>query len=290
MIESRAQGGGGPTVQRMLVGARLRRLRTDMGLTREEAAEAIRASEWKIHRLENGQVGFKDRDIVDLLRLYEVTDPEEVAEFVTLAREANTPGWWRHYGDLLPSWFRTYVDLEAAAAVIRTYEGQFVPGLLQTDAYMRAVVHGAHLEDSGEEVGRRVRLRMARQTLLTREQPPRLWAVIDEAALRRPVGGREVMRSQLERLLEASKLPNVTLQILPFAAGAHPAMVGSFSILRFPDQELPDVVYLEHLTSASYLSKTDEVDRYLHVMESICVRAAPPERTGELLGKILDEL
>jgi transcriptional regulator with XRE-family HTH domain len=290
MIESRAQGGGGPTVQRMLVGARLRRLRTDMGLTREEAAEAIRASEWKIHRLENGQVGFKDRDIVDLLRLYEVTDPEEVAEFVTLAREANTPGWWRHYGDLLPSWFRTYVDLEAAAAVIRTYEGQFVPGLLQTDAYMRAVVHGAHLEDSGEEVGRRVRLRMARQTLLTREQPPRLWAVIDEAALRRPVGGREVMRSQLERLLEASKLPNVTLQILPFAAGAHPAMVGSFSILRFPDQELPDVVYLEHLTSASYLSKTDEVDRYLHVMESICVRAAAPDRTAELLGKILDEL
>jgi transcriptional regulator with XRE-family HTH domain len=290
MIESRAQGGGGPTVQRMLVGARLRRLRTDMGLTREEAAEAIRASEWKIHRLENGQVGFKDRDIVDLLRLYEVTDPEEVAEFVTLAREANTPGWWRHYGDLLPSWFRTYVDLEAAAAVIRTYEGQFVPGLLQTDAYMRAVVHGAHLEDSGEEVGRRVRLRMARQTLLTREQPPRLWAVIDEAALRRPVGGREVMRGQLERLLEASKLPNVTLQILPFAAGAHPAMVGSFSILRFPDQELPDVVYLEHLTSASYLSKTDEVDRYLHVMESICVRAAAPDRTAELLGKILDEL
>jgi transcriptional regulator with XRE-family HTH domain len=290
MIESRAQGGGGPTVQRMLVGARLRRLRTEMGLTREEAAKAIRASEWKIHRLENGQVGFKDRDIVDLLRLYQVTDPEEVAEFVTLAREANTPGWWRHYGDLLPSWFRTYVDLEAAAALIRTYEGQFVPGLLQTDDYMRAVVRGAHLEDNSEEVGRRVRLRMARQTLLTREQPPRLWAVVDEAALRRPVGGREVMRRQLERLLEASKLPNVTLQVLPFAAGAHAAMVGSFSILRFGDQELPDVVYLEHLTSASYLSKTDEVDRYLHVMESICVAAAAPDRTAELLGRFLDEL
>ena len=290
MIESRAQGGGGPTVQRMLVGARLRRLRTEMGLTREEAAEAIRASEWKIHRLENGQVGFKDRDIVDLLRLYQVTDPEEVAEFVTLAREANTPGWWRHYGDLLPSWFRTYVDLEAAAAVIRTYEGQFVPGLLQTDDYMRAVVRGAHLEDNSEEVGRRVRLRMARQTLLTREQPPRLWAVVDEAALRRPVGGRKVMRGQLERLLEASKLPNVTLQVLPFAAGAHAAMVGSFSILRFGDQELPDVVYLEHLTSASYLSKTDEVDRYLHVMESICVRAAAPDQTVELLNRLLDDI
>jgi len=274
----------------MLVGARLRRLRTEMGLTREEAAEAIRASEWKIHRLENGQVGFKERDIVDLLRLYEVTDPGEVADFVALAREANTPGWWQHYGDVLPSWFRTYVDLEAAAALIRTYEGQFVPGLLQTDDYMRAVVYGAHLEDSGEEVGRRVRLRMARQILLTSEQPPRLWAVVDEAALRRPVGGREVMRGQLERLIEATKLPKVTLQVLPFAAGAHPAMVGSFSILRFPEQELPDVVYLEHLTSAIYLNKPEEVDQYLHVMESICVRAAAPDRTAELLGKILDEL
>jgi DNA-binding XRE family transcriptional regulator len=290
MIESRAQGGGGPTVQRMLVGARLRRLRAEMELTREEAAEAIRASEWKIHRLENGQVGFKERDIVDLLRLYEVTDPGEVAEFVALAREANTPGWWQHYGDVLPSWFRTYVDLEAAATLIRTYEGQFVPGLLQTDDYMRAVVHGAHLEDTSDEVGRRVRLRMARQILLTREQPPRLWAVVDEAALRRPVGGKEVMRGQLERLVEATKLPNVTLQVLPFASGAHPAMVGSFSILRFPEQELPDVVYLEHLTSAIYLNKPDEVDEYLHVMESICVRAAAPDRTVELLDEILEEL
>jgi transcriptional regulator with XRE-family HTH domain len=290
MTESRIQGGGGPTVQRMLVGARLRRLRTEMELTREEAAEAIRASEWKIHRLENGQVGFKERDIVDLLRLYEVTDPGEVAEFVALAREANTPGWWQHYGDVLPQWFRTYVDLEAAAAMIRTYEGQFVPGLLQTDDYMRAVVQGAHLEDSNDEVGRRVRLRMARQIVLTREQPPRLWAVVDEAALRRPVGGREVMRGQLERLIEATKLPSVTLQVLPFDAGAHPAMVGSFSILRFPEQELPDVVYLEHLTSAIYLNKPEEVDQYMHVMESICVRAAAPDRTAELLGKILDEL
>src|SRR5215211_5218177 len=281
---------GGPTVQRMLVGTQLRRLRIDAGLSREQAGEAIRASEWKIHRLENGQVGFKDRDIIDLLRLYGVTDPTEVAEFVALAREANSPGWWQHYGDVLPPWFRTYVDLESVATLIRTYEGQFIPGLLQTDDYMRAVVQGAHLDESSEEVGRRVRLRMARQTLLTREQPPRLWAVVDEAALRRPVGGPEVMRAQLERLLEAAKLPNVTLQILPFAAGAHAAMVGSFSILRFGDQELPDVVYLEHLTSALYLNKPEEVDQYLHVMEGICVRAAPPERTVELLERTLDEL
>jgi DNA-binding XRE family transcriptional regulator len=280
----------GPTVRRMLVGARLRRLRSELGLTREEAAQAIRASEWKIHRLENGQVGFKDRDIIDLLARYQVTDPAEVADFLTLAREANTPGWWQHYGDVLPSWFRTYVDLEQAATLIRTYEGQFVPGLLQTDDYMRAVVRGAHLEETGDEVGRRVRLRMARQILLTRDGPPRLWAVVDEAALRRPVGGREVMRGQLERLIEATKLPNVTLQILPFAAGAHPAMVGSFSVLRFPDEELPDIVYLEHLTSALYLNKPDDVDQYLHVMEGICVRAAAPDQTVDLLDQILAEL
>ena len=290
MTEGRTHGGGGPTVQRMLVGARLRRLRTDLGLTRDQAGQAIRASEWKIHRLENGQVGFKDRDIIDLLGLYQVTDPAEVAEFLTLAREANTPGWWQHYGDVLPTWFRTYVDLEQAATLIRTYEGQFVPGLLQTDDYMRAVVRGAHLEESGEEVGRRVRLRMARQTLLTREAAPRLWAVVDEAALRRPVGGREVMRGQLERLIEATKLANVTLQVLPFDRGAHPAMVGSFAVLRFPEQELPDVVYLEHLTSALYLNKPDEVDQYLHVMEGICVRAAAPDQTVELLDQILEEL
>ena len=280
----------GPTVQRMLVGAKLRRLRTDAGLSREEAAEAIRASEWKIHRLENGQVRFKERDIADLLRRYEVTDPAEVVEFVTMAREANSPGWWQSYGDVLPQWFRAYMDLESAATLIRTYEGQFVPGLLQTDDYMRAVMHGARLDESTEDVGRRVRLRMARQTLLTREHPPRLWAVVDEAALRRPVGSPEIMRGQLERLIDAAKLPNVTLQVLPFDSGAHPAMASSFSVLRFAGRELPDVVYLEHLTRAVYLDKREEVERYLEVMELLCVGSEPPARTVELLEQIRGEL
>jgi transcriptional regulator with XRE-family HTH domain len=283
-------GWGGPTVRRMLVGAHLRRLRTDLGLSREEAAEAIRASAWKIHRLENGQVGFKERDLVDLLHLYQVTDPSQVQELLDLAAEANAPGWWQRYGDVLPPWFRTYVDLESAATLIRSYEGQLIPGLLQTDDYMRAVIHGAHLAVSSEEVGRRVRLRMARQTVLTGEQPPRLWAVVDEAALRRPVGGREVMRGQLERLVEATRLANVTLQLLPFAAGAHPAMGSSFSVLRFPDQELPDLVYLEHLTGAVYLDKRPEVERYLAVMELLCVISEPPAKTVEFLEKILSEL
>jgi transcriptional regulator with XRE-family HTH domain len=289
MTESQSEFGG-PTVRRMLVGAQLRRLRTEAGLSREQAGEAIRASEWKIHRLENGQVGFKERDIIDLLRLYGVTDPDEVAAFLLLTREANNPGWWQHYGDVLPQWFRTYVDLESAATLIRTYEGQFIPGLLQTDDYMRAVVQGGDLDQSSEEMGRRVRLRMARQVVLTREQPPRLWAVVDEAALRRPVGGREVMRGQLERLIEAAKLANVTLQVLRFEAGAHPAMLGAFSILRFADRGLPDLVYLEHLTNAVYLDKRDEVEHYLDVMELLCVAAEPPAGTVAYLERVLDEL
>jgi transcriptional regulator with XRE-family HTH domain len=287
--EDRPGPGSGPTVRRMLVGAQLRRLRTDMGLSREEAGEAIRASEWKIHRLENGQVGFKDRDIGDLLRLYGVTDPDEVAAFLVLAREANAPGWWQQYGDLLPQWFKAYVDLESAATLIRTYEGQLVPGLLQTEDYMRAVIGGALLDEPLEEGERRVALRLARQTLLTRRDAPRLWAVIDEAALRRPVGSSEVMRGQLERLIDATKLANVVLQILPFGAGAHPGMVGAFSILRFADQELPDVVYVEHLTNALYLDKREDVNQYLHVMNSISMRAAPPDKTVDILHKILQE-
>jgi transcriptional regulator with XRE-family HTH domain len=282
--------GSGPTVRRMLVGAQLRRLRTDKGLTREQAAEAIRASEWKIHRLENGQVGFKDRDVVDLLRFYGVTDPGEVADFLVLAREANEPGWWSGYGDVLPQWFRAYVDLESAATLIRTYEGQLVPGLLQTEDYMRAVVGGAHLDDPPGEAEQRVQLRLGRQALLERADAPRLWAVVDEAALRRPVGGAKVMRAQLERLIEATRLPNVTLQVLPLDAGAHPAMVGAFSILRFADRELPDLVYLEHLSNAVYLDKRDEVEQYLDLMETICVGSEPPARTAQFLDKILNEL
>jgi DNA-binding XRE family transcriptional regulator len=280
---------GGPTVRRILVGSRLRRLRMEAGLTREEAGARIRASEWKIHRLENGQVGFKERDVVDLLSLYGVQDAGEVAAVVGMALEANDTGWWHRYGDVLPQWFRAYVDLEQAASMIRTYEGQFIPGLLQTDDYMRAVmVRGP--DDAPGDIERRVEVRRARQGLLTRRESPRLWAVIDEAALRRPVGGPDTMRAQLERLIEAARLPNVTLQVLRFGAGAHPAMVGAFSVLRFADVDLPDVIYLEHLTGAVYLDKRDDVRQYLHVMETVCVRAAAPAATPDILTTILKDL
>jgi transcriptional regulator with XRE-family HTH domain len=279
---------GGPTVRRMLLGAQLRRLRTDKGLTREQAGEAVRASAWKIHRLENGQVGYKERDIIDLLRLYGVTDPDEIDAFVDLAREANQPSWWNPYGDLLPQWVRAYVDLESAATLIRTYEGQLVPGLLQTDDYMRAVMRGA-LHEPPEDTERRIALRLTRQALLTRPDGPRLWAVVDEAALRRPVGGREVMRAQVAWLLQATQLPSVTLQVLPLAIGAHPGMAIAFSILRFPDVGLPDVVYLEHLDNATYVDKRESVDHYYHVMELISARSSAPEKTPEILDKILSE-
>ena len=280
---------GGPTVGRMLIGSTLRRLRTEKGITRDEAADAIRASAWKIHRLENGQVGFKDRDLVDLLRLYGIADQEEIAALLEIAREANSPGWWFRDGDLVPPWFRTYMDLESAATLIRTYQGQLVPGLLQTADYARATIAGMLLPRSPEEVERRTTLKLARQQILEQPDGPRLWAVVDEAALKRPVGGEQVMREQLERLIDAARLPSVVLQVLPVSVGAHPAMAGAFSILRFADRELPDIVYVEHLTNAQYLDKRDDVNQYLHVMDGISMRAAEPRKTLDILHQILKE-
>jgi hypothetical protein len=288
---SEGPAGGGPTVRRMLVGAHLRRLRLQHDRSREQAGEAIRASAWKIHRLENGQVGFKERDVIDLLRFYGVTDLQEIAAVVTMAREANEPGWWQRYSDILASWFRTYVDLEAAATLIRAYEGQLIPGLLQTEEYVRAVIRGAQLDETPESMEHRVALRMTRQQLLERSDPPppRLWVVVDEAALRRPVGDAKVMRAQLERLSEAAALPNVTLQVLPFGAGAHPAMSGAFSILRFADQDLPDLVYVEHLSGALYLDKREDVDLYLNAFGAVGIRARPPSETVGILDKALKD-
>jgi transcriptional regulator with XRE-family HTH domain len=280
---------GGPTVGRMLIGSTLRRLRTEKGITREEAADAIRASAWKIHRLENGQVGYKDRDLVDLLGLYGITDQQAIAALLELAREANSPGWWFRYGDVVPPWFRAYVDLESAATLIRAYEGQLVPGLLQTADYARATIAGMLLPQAPDEVERRVTLKLARQQILEDPDGPRLWAVVEEAALRRSVGGTQVMRGQLERLIDATRLANVVLQVLPLSVAVHPAMTGAFSILRFADQELPDVVYVEQLTNAHYLDKLDDVNQYLQVMDSISMRAAPPDQTVDILQKLLKD-
>lgn len=292
MTTSRQQGGstGGPTVLRMLLGAHLRRLREARAVSREDAGWEIRSSESKISRMELGRVGFKERDVDDLLTLYGLDDPDERTRLLALARDSNTPGWWHRYGDVLPNWFQSYLGLEASASLIRTYEIQFVPGLLQTREYARAVVLLGHGKAPVDEVERRVNLRMARQELLTRPGAPHFWAVLDEAVLRRPIGGIRVMRGQLEALIEVTKLPNVRLQMVPFRVGGHAAAGGAFSLLRFPDEDLPDAVYVEQLTSALYLDKRDDVEQYIAAMESLCIDAETPVRTVEIMHELLAEL
>ncbi len=280
---------GGPTVQRLVLGGQLHRLREARGISADRAAEAIRGSHSKISRMEHGRVGFKERDVADLLTLYGVTDAEERAALLNLAREANTPGWWHAYSDILPAWAEPYVGLEAAASVIRTYQIQFVPGLLQTEGYARALIRQGSASTE-QEIARRGELRASRQEVLRRPDAPQLWAVVDEGALRRPVGSRAIIREQLGHLIEMAGHPAVTLQIMPFSGGAHPAMGGPFTILRFAEPDLADVVYIEQLTSALYLDKPAEVDSYLEVMEQLCLHAEPVASTPQLLHQILADI
>ncbi|WP_370320429.1 helix-turn-helix domain-containing protein [Actinoplanes sp. ATCC 53533] len=283
--------GDGPTAVRILVGAYLRRLREERGLTRAEAGDPIRASESKISRMELGRVGFKERDVLDLLSLYGVHDDQERASLLARVREANAPGWWHSYSDVTPNWFQRYLGLEATATLIRTYEVQFIPGLLQTEEYARAVVPLGPGVAQQDEIARRVRLRLQRQQVLSRPDPPKLWAVVDEAALRRPVGGPRVMRDQLESLIAiVTKMPNVRLQVLPLAAGGHAAVGGSFTILRFPQQDLPDLVYLEQLTSALYLDSREDIDFYFDAVNRLFVEATPLRDTVRILERIVDDL
>ncbi|MBO0875446.1 MAG: helix-turn-helix domain-containing protein [Pseudonocardia sp.] len=280
---------GGPTALRIALGAQLRRLREANGITRQAAGYTIRASEAKISRLELGRVGYKQRDVADLLTLYGVNDEQRREALLMLARQANSPGWWHKYADVLPNWFEMYIGLEQAAAVIRTYQVQFVPGLFQTEDYVRAVTLLGNPGAEPGDVDLRVELRMARQEILTRADPPRIWAVVDENALRRTVGGPSVMRGQLQRLIELTDLPNVTLQAITFQAGGHAAAGGSFSILRFSERDINDIAYLEQLTSALYLDKRIDVDNYLKVMDRLCAEAISPRETRRLLEDILKE-
>lgn len=284
----------GPTAVRILLGSRLRRAREAAGISPSAAAYRIRASASKISRLELGRVGFKSRDVADLLTLYGLTDEDERARLLALADGANTPGWWQQYADVLPSWFEAYVGLEEAAAVIRTYEVQFVPGLLQTADYAAAVTAatspGAATRPSDDSVANRVQLRLARQQLLSRPDPPHVWAVVDEAALRRPIGGRQVMRAQLEHLLEMAKLPAITLQVMPFRYGAHAAEGGAFILLRFVEPDIPDVVYLESLAGATYLDDQASLDIYIQAADRLAVDAADPATSMEIIAEIRDDM
>jgi transcriptional regulator with XRE-family HTH domain len=280
----------GPTALRIALGAQLRRLREDSHVTVVDAAEAIRATHSKISRLERGRSGAKQRDVADLLTLYGVIDDAQREDLLALARQANTPGWWQPYNDVLPSWFELYLGLEKAASIIRLYEVQFVHGLLQTEDYARAVILIANAHAPAEEIERRVSVRMKRQQLLTQPDAPQVWAVLDEAALHRWPAGPAVMRAQLEHLLQVTELPNVTLQVVPFDVGPHAAAGGPFTILRFPEPDLPDMVYLEQLNSAVYLDHPDDVIDYVTVMDQVCVRARTGPDSKDMISALLKQI
>ncbi|MFG2646295.1 helix-turn-helix domain-containing protein [Streptomyces sp. NPDC048436] len=279
-----------PTVGQVVLGRRLQDLRERAGLKREEAARILRVAPATVRRMEMAEVALKIPYLQLLLKSYGVADDEADA-FVTLAEEANKPGWWQRFHDILPGWFSMYVSLEGAASLIRSYEPHFVPGLLQTEEYARGVMRsGAIGQTNPDDIERYVALRMERQSLLAREDAPRVWIVMDETALRRPVGGPDVMREQIDKLLEAVELPHVTLQIAPFAAGPHPGTYGPFVLFRFAMAELPDMVYSEYLTGAVYLDARTEVATHLEVMDRMAAQAATAHRTKEILRDLRKEL
>jgi len=279
-----------PTVRRRIVGAQLRRLRENSGGSRRQAAASIGGGESRLSRVETGHSGLDEDDVRRLLELYGIHRAEERDALLALVREANRPGWLQAFSGAVPAWFRPYVDLEEAAQVIRTYEVQFIPGLLQTEEYARAVVAHGLTELPADEVERRVELRLRRQRILTSAHPTRLWAVIDEAALWRPIGGSDVTRDQLRALLDAARLQNITVQVMPFHVGGHAGEAGAFTILRFPEPELHDIAYVEQLTGAMYLERDDDMDHYGAAMERLCVQSASPEESMDLISKIIREI
>jgi transcriptional regulator with XRE-family HTH domain len=278
-----------PTVPRMWVGAKLRRLRDEKGMTLEEAAAHIRGSAAKLSRLEQGRHRFKRRDVEDLLTLYDVTDPGERAMLIALTRRASARSWWHDFSDLIPHWQRPLLGQEQAACLIRTYEAQLVPVLLQTSDYARAVVQATHRYLSQDQLNRYVGLQMRRQDILRRADPPSLWTVIDEAALRRSIGGAEVMRAQIRHLIETAELRHIEVQVLPFSAGGHPALHGAITLVRMPEPALRDVVYLEHPDNARYLDKPRDVAHYRHILDRMTLAARPAKETAEELNRILGE-
>ena len=279
----------GPVVPRLVLGVRLRTLRDERRISRSAAGDAIRASRSKISRLEAGRHRFKPRDVADLLTLYGVTDEAERATLLALAEEANSPAWWQHFNDVVPTWARAYLGAEQAASLVRCFEVQRVPHLLQTPDYARASLRLAHAGAGRAELDRRVKLRMTRQRILRRRPAAQLWAVIDEAALRRPVGGIGTMRAQLRHLIEICRLPQVTVQVMPFLAGGHAGEAGPVTILRLPGGRLPDMVYLEQRVTALYPGRPTEIECYWDVMNRLVVEAEPPEETPTILHRILQE-
>ncbi|WIY04772.1 helix-turn-helix transcriptional regulator [Amycolatopsis mongoliensis] len=274
----------GPTARRMILGSQLRRLREEAGITRQQAGYNIRGSESKISRLELGRVGFKERDVTDLLTMYGVEDATERQTFLDMVKQSNEPGWWRRFGDTMPNWFTDLVGLEEAAARIQIWEPLYVSGLLQIEGYARAIFSHGRPEMADERVDQLVALRMRRQKMFSRPDAPRVWMVLDESVLHRPIGGMKVLKQQIEYLLEMSALPHVSVQILPFSRSGLSAE-HAFSLLRFGEPELPNIAYVEYLTGAHYIEKREEIEKYSRALDMLAVDSETPERSRALLAK-----
>jgi transcriptional regulator with XRE-family HTH domain len=276
-----------PTVRRRRLGQELRRLRELKGMTAEEVAERLLVSQSKISRLENGRRSISQRDVRDLCGVYEVEDHRIVDSLMQMAKDSRQQGWWHSFGDIP---YSVYIGLETDAASLRVYDPQVVPGLLQTKQYAEALIAGALPETASTEIEKRVQVRMRRQERIsTEENPLRLWTVLDEAALRRVVGNRSLMRDQLEQLVEQSQLPHVTVQVIPFDMGAHPGLNGQYAILEFPDAADSSVVYIEGVTSDLYLEKANDVQKYSVMYEHLRAQALNVEQSRQFIADIAKE-
>jgi len=279
----------GPTARRMILGSQLRRLREEAGITRHQAGYNIRGSESKISRLELGRVGFKERDVSDLLTMYGVDDAGERQTYLDLVKQSNEPGWWRRFGDTMPNWFTDLVGLEEAASRIQIWEPLYVSGLLQIEPYARAIFSHGRPEMADERVDQLVALRMRRQKMFSRPDAPRVWMVLDQSVLYRPIGGTKVLRRQIEYLLEMSAMPHISVQILPYEHSGLSAE-HAFSLLRFGEPELPNIAYVEYLTGAHYIEKREEIEKYSRALDILAVDAETPERSRQTLAKRRQEI
>ncbi|MFF3277298.1 helix-turn-helix domain-containing protein [Streptomyces chrestomyceticus] len=274
-----------PPFWRIILGRRLADLREQARMSQEGAGKVLDLSMATVRRMERGEVGLKPLYVRALLQAYGLP-ASEVAAFMELVEQANTPGWWHRYRDTVPAWFSPYVALEDAASLIRIYEPHYVPGLLQTEDYARSVLRaGQHR--SAEELERQVVVRIKRQELLCREDAPTLWVLMEESALYRPVGGPQVMRAQIQRVLDASQQPNIRVQILPLGIGAHPGAFGPFTYFRFPAPELPDTVHVDALAGGDFKDREDDVARYLETLDRMTVQAAKIDPSREMLENAL---
>ncbi|MFJ8199976.1 helix-turn-helix domain-containing protein [Streptomyces sp. NPDC096152] len=273
-----------PTVRRRRLGQELRRLRELKGMTAEEVAERLLVSQSKISRLENGRRSISQRDVRDLCGVYEVEDHRIVDSLMQMAKDSRQQGWWHSFGDIP---YSVYIGLETDAASLRVYDPQVVPGLLQTRQYAEALIAGALPETASADIEKRVQVRMRRQERISAaENPLRLWTVLDEAALRRVVGNRSLMRDQLEHLVEQSNLPHVTVQVIPFDMGSHPGLNGQYAILEFPDAADSSVVYIEGVTSDLYLEKANDVQKYSVMYEHLRAQALNVEQSRQFIADI----